>query len=215
MSEDVKHYEGPDVDVTWDKRLCLHVGECTRADNNLCDISRQPWVKPDEADPDDIARTCERCPSGALAYKRKDGEQDESPIATNVVAVSSRGPLYITGQLDIDGAYDDAPGLKFRAALCRCGASKNKPFCDNTHEDIDFNERGAVGDSPSDDSIPSGKLKIGFAEDGPILTRGPMVIRSSNGREAWKGTKAALCRCGASNNKPFCDGSHGEVGFEG
>jgi CDGSH-type Zn-finger protein len=51
--------------------------------------------------------------------------------------------------------------------------------------------------------------------DGPLLVNGNLTIRAGTGRVAWQGTTVALCRCGASKNKPFCDGSHREVGFKG
>ena len=50
---------------------------------------------------------------------------------------------------------------------------------------------------------------------GPLLVNGNLTIVSGNGRTAWQGTKTALCRCGQSSNKPFCDATHKQVGFEG
>ena len=105
------------------------------------------------------------------------------------------------------------PGLKYRAALCRCGKSKNKPFCDNSHEEDGFKDYGAVGEMGSDDAGTGGTLKISFAENGPILASGNFCITASSGRRAWHGERAALCRCGASKNKPFCDGEHKKIGF--
>ena len=105
------------------------------------------------------------------------------------------------------------PGLKYRAALCRCGKSKNKPFCDNSHEEDGFKDYGAVGEMGSDDAGTGGTLKISFAENGPILASGNFCITASSGRRAWLGERAALCRCGASKNKPFCDGEHKKIGF--
>jgi CDGSH-type Zn-finger protein len=52
------------------------------------------------------------------------------------------------------------------------------------------------------------------APNGPLLLSGNFTIAAASGRRAWRGTKAALCRCGHSNNKPFCDGSHKRVGFQ-
>ena len=106
-------------------------------------------------------------------------------------------------------------GVRHRAALCRCGDSKNKPFCDNTHEEAGFRDRGALGES-GDLTLEatSGPIAVTRAPNGPLLLNGGFVIRTASGRVGWKGTKAALCRCGASKNKPFCDGAHKEAGFE-
>ena len=210
----VVRYEGADADVQWDGRLCIHIGECGRAKNELFVGGRQPWCQPDCVTPDEVADVVTRCPTGALTYARKDGGAEETAEPENVVSVVYNGPLYVRGELDIDGAPADAPGVRFRAALCRCGQSKNKPFCDNSHEDAGFKDYGAIGESGDGFDAPGGTLKVGKASNGPLLLSGNFTIVAASGRKAWTGTKAALCRCGHSNNKPFCDGAHKAAGFE-
>lgn len=212
--EKVYDYPGAQADVRWDGRLCIHVGECGRANNDLFVGGRKPWCQPDCVSPDDVAEVVSRCPTGALTYTRKDGGPEESAPSENVVSVMYNGPLYVRGDLQIDGASDDMAGVRFRAALCRCGESKNKPFCDNSHEEAGFRDYGAVGDSGEGFDAPGGRLKVGRAPNGPLLLSGNFIIRAASGREAWAGTKAALCRCGQSKNKPFCDGTHKEAGFQ-
>ena len=119
------------------------------------------------------------------------------------------------GDLDIDDAPTNVPGLKFRAALCRCGASQNKPFCDNSHEKIAFKDYGAVGERGVEQLEPGGKLSVKAARDGPLLVKGNLTMSNSSGQEAWQGAQVALCRCGASGNKPFCDGQHKAIDFKG
>ncbi len=208
------HYPGAKTDVHWDGRLCIHVGECGRATNELFVGGRQPWCQPDLVDSDDVAEVVSRCPTGALTYDRKDGGPEESVEAENVVSVMYNGPLYVRGDLEVDGAAADMSGVRFRAALCRCGKSKNKPFCDNSHEAAGFKDYGAVGDSGDGFDAPGGTLKIAKAPNGPLLLSGNFTLVAASGRQGWKGTKAALCRCGHSKNKPFCDGAHKEAGFE-
>ncbi|MDH3744811.1 MAG: CDGSH iron-sulfur domain-containing protein [Acidobacteriota bacterium] len=53
-----------------------------------------------------------------------------------------------------------------------------------------------------------------MATNGPLLLAGPFTLAGSGAGDTVSGDKAALCRCGASANKPFCDGSHVAVGFE-
>ena len=207
-------YEGEQADVTWNGPLCIHVGECGRAKGDLFVGGRQPWCQPDLAATDDVAEVVERCPTGALTYVRKDGGASESPDAENTVLVANNGPLYLRGDLEIAGSPDDAPGLSFRAALCRCGKSENKPFCDNSHEHAEFVDRGAVGETGDGFEGTGGKLEVTRAPNGPLILNGKMAIITGSGRRAWQGEKAALCRCGASENKPFCDGSHKGIGFE-
>jgi CDGSH-type Zn-finger protein/uncharacterized Fe-S cluster protein YjdI len=213
MSDDSKSsYGGREVEVDWDGRLCIHVGECGRAEGELFVTGRKPWCRPDLASVDDVVDVVERCPTGALTYRRADGVTERAPDR-NTVVVSNNGPLYLRGELEIEGAANDMPGVRFRAALCRCGASKNKPYCDNSHEEAGFVDRGAIGERGDGCEAPVGPVKVQLAKDGPILISGNVEMIAGTGRVAWRGTKAALCRCGASNNKPFCDGSHRGAGF--
>ncbi len=207
-------YDGEEADVQWDGRLCIHVGECGRADNNLFVGGRQPWCQPDRVSVEEVADVVARCPSGALTYTRKDGGPEEVPDSENVVSVMYNGPLYLRGALEVDGAAEDMVGVQFRAALCRCGQSKNKPFCDNSHEAAAFRDYGAVGESGQGFEAPGGPLKVGRAPNGPLLLSGNFTIMAASGRVAWRGNKAALCRCGQSKNKPFCDGTHKDAGFK-
>ena len=207
-------YPGQQADVEWDGRLCIHIGECVRAKGDLFVTGRQPWCDPDLASPADVADVVGRCPSGALSYRVKDGSIEEAPDAVNSVTVSPNGPYFFRGDLAIEGAPADMPGVAFRAALCRCGQSGNKPFCDNSHERVAFNDAGAIGEKGEVAVDAGGTLRIKPLTDGPLVLTGNLSIRAGSGREAWKGTSVALCRCGASNNKPFCDGTHKKVGFK-
>lgn len=214
--ETIKTFPGREVDIHMDGRLCIHVGECGRSASELFVAQRDPWCQPDAADAEDALEIVSRCPSGALTWTPK-GEDvpAEDVIDDNVVFVANNGPLYARGDLQIDGAEDDMPGVRFRAALCRCGESKRKPFCDNSHEAAGFIDRGAVGSMDEIAEEPSaGPLQIRRVPNGPLLVAGQLTIVTSSGRAAWQGEKAALCRCGASKNKPFCDGAHKAAGFE-
>lgn len=207
-------YQGSSETVTWDRRLCIHVGECGRAKGELFVNGRKPWCDPNLADRSDTSVVVERCPTGALAVHDAAGLLVEAVPAENHVTVSNGGPLYVSGDLKIDGASDDMHSVSRRAALCRCGASKNKPFCDNSHREIAFQDAGAVGDTGLPEIESGGPLEVKRIPDGPIEVSGNFSIRAGSGREAWSGRKAYLCRCGKSANKPFCDGAHKEVGFK-
>ncbi len=214
MTDETYLYDYPGAELTarWDGRLCIHVSECTRAHGAVFKSGRSPWGEPDRASVEDAAAIVERCPTGALTYVRADGIS-ERPPTTNTVAISNKGPLYFHGDLTIAGAPADAPGLKTRAALCRCGQSNNKPFCDNAHEGAEFRDRGAVGERGEPLAEAQGALSVRPLPDGPLLVTGPLTILSSSGRPAWTGEKTALCRCGESSKKPFCDGTHVVTGF--
>ena len=206
-------YPGERATVSWDGRLCIHIGECGRAKGELFVGGRKPWCNPDLASDDEVLDVVRRCPTGALSMRTKDGENPESATTENTVNVAYNGPLFLRGQLEIDGASGDTPGLRFRAALCRCGRSGNKPFCDNSHDEAGFRDFGAVGEAGPGIESRGGPLKVTPVKDGPVLVKGNLTIVASGGRVAWEGTQAAFCRCGESGNKPFCDGTHKKSGF--
>jgi CDGSH-type Zn-finger protein len=99
--------------------------------------------------------------------------------------------------------------------LCRCGASKNKPYCDNSHAEAGFQDAGALGSFQAEAPAPGGPVEISLAKDGPALTSGPLEIHGAGEGEPVRCGRSALCRCGASANKPFCDGAHKGAGFKG
>ena len=207
-------YPGKTATVAWHGRLCIHIGECGRAQGDLFVGGRKPWCQPDVAEDDEVEEVVLRCPTGALTYDFADGSRSEKGNGTNTVQVVYNGPLFVRGDLEVEGAPEDAGGLKFRAALFRCGQSKNKPFCDNSHEEAGFRDYGAVGNTGDTGAESGGRLQVGLAKDGPLLLKGNVSIKSGSGRQSWKGAQVALCRCGASRNKPFCDGQHKKVGFK-
>jgi CDGSH-type Zn-finger protein/uncharacterized Fe-S cluster protein YjdI len=213
MSDKTK-FGGEEIDVEWDGRLCIHIGECGRSTGDLFVGGRNPWCVPDISTKAEVREIVERCPSGALSYHDKDGEQ-ETAAEENTITVAYHGPLYASGKLEIWGRPDDMPGVEYRATLCRCGKSANKPFCDNSHIKSRFDDNAAVGDKGTTLESIGGKLDIKPLPDGPLLIKGNLTIRAGDARVAWQGTETALCRCGASNNKPFCDGSHKKAGFKG
>ena len=212
--KDIFTYPGAETDVHWDQRLCIHIGECGRAEGDLFVGGRKPWCQPDLVQIRNVTDVVERCPTGALTYQRKDGGDAEMAADRNSITVANHGALYVKGDLSIDGAADDMAGVRFRAALCRCGKSENKPFCDNSHEGAGFKDYGAVGQTGDGVESHGGTLEIKRAPNGPLLLNGNFCIRASSGRVAYEGTKAALCRCGQSKNKPFCDGAHKAAGFQ-
>lgn len=213
MSEKkVFDFAGEAIDVHWDERLCIHIAECGQSEGELFVGGRDPWCLPDKTTATEVAEICRRCPSGALTYTNKSGHAEQAS-KTNTVHVTYNGPLYANGDLAIDGAPDDMPGLNYRAALCRCGQSKNKPFCDNSHLEAGFEDYGAIGEKGPGVDSATGKLQITPLKDGPLVLSGGVTLTAGSGRSAWSGEKVALCRCGESKNKPFCDGSHKAAGF--
>ena len=136
-------YRGKDIEVSFDLDQCIHVGACLRGLPETFTLDRRPWVSPDAASADDVAAVVERCPSGALQYRRLDGGPDEHGPDPATVTALRNGPLLVHGRIEVrreDGTVEVMP----RATLCRCGSSAIKPFCDNTHIRIAFRAPGEL-----------------------------------------------------------------------
>ena len=131
-------YENDAIEVHWEPRLCIHVRNCVRGLGQVFDPSARPWIQVDAADPDAIAQTILSCPTGALHFQRLDGgEQEEAPAETTVEP-RPNGPLFVRGRVKVVDADGRLIREDTRLALCRCGASENKPFCDASHRRIGF-----------------------------------------------------------------------------
>ncbi|ASJ74845.1 CDGSH iron-sulfur domain-containing protein [Granulosicoccus antarcticus] len=205
----IRNYTGKHATIAWDKKLCIHAGDCIRADGDLFELGRKPWCSPDTSNNEDILDIVSRCPSGSLSVVFTDSDKAELAPIQNTITVVYDGPLQIKGELQIEGvAEDDSAGLMFRASLCRCGLSKNKPYCDNSHKQSGFNDDGAVNNPGTPLEENGGPLAITLRENGPLFISGNVRIVAASGTTEWQGTKTALCRCGHSKNKPFCDGTH-------
>lgn len=133
---------------------------------------------------------------------------------SNVAEVPPAGPLCLTGRIKVEVGGEIAADTD-DVALCRCGHSANKPFCDGSHRKVGFDDPGVIqgGRLVPGDEEEGAAVRIVCATNGPLLVRGPLTVVASDGTTV-QGTKGALCRCGVSTTKPFCDGSHKETGFE-
>jgi uncharacterized Fe-S cluster protein YjdI len=138
----VKRYEGDGITITWTAERCIHAAECVRGLPSVFDTGRRPWIDAAGADADAIAAVIDRCPSGALGYERGATETSVSaptPSGTAVsIQVQDGGPLFVRGQVALSGEDGTPIEAPERMALCRCGGSSKKPFCDGTHATIGF-----------------------------------------------------------------------------
>lgn len=217
--ESCQAYLGKRLTVVHNTALCAHVGECERAPGGVFEANRTPWCQPDSktatASVDEatgqLAQVLSRCPTGALSARDNLGEPLLEAAGPNQIAVANDGPLYFRGHLVLSDARMDAPALARRMALCRCGHTKNRPHCDGSHRKCGFRDAGAVGSAgPGQGGRFAGSLVIKPLPGGPLIIKGNFALIAGTGRVAWTGQSTALCRCGRSGNKPFCDGSHSE-----
>jgi CDGSH-type Zn-finger protein len=122
----------------------------------------------------------------------------------NEVLVTSGGPLKMTGNITLineEGHVTHANSLN----LCRCGASKNRPFCDDKHLDIEFFDSGAVEQLSGWEPVHRPQtITVTCVKNGPLKFRGYLRIYNKKGQQCIT-MDGALCRCGKSSKKPFCD----------
>jgi CDGSH-type Zn-finger protein/uncharacterized Fe-S cluster protein YjdI len=210
MGDSIERVRGKHVLLQFEAKRCIHSRHCVleRPDVFVPNVEGE-WIHPDAVPVEDVVKIAEICPSGAIRYERLDGGANEAAPVVNLVRVRENGPLAFRGELRIAGAK-----VGYRATLCRCGASQNKPYCDGSHNKIGFSASGepASQDSPAL-AVRNGPLEVTPTLNGPLKVSGNLELVSGTGRTVKKMTACALCRCGGSQNKPFCDGSHNKNGF--
>jgi CDGSH-type Zn-finger protein/uncharacterized Fe-S cluster protein YjdI len=207
----VEAIAGKAITLLFDEKRCIHARHCVLGQPAVFKANVEgPWIDPDAASAEALVTVAHMCPSGAVGYERNDGGAPESPPPVNLVYLRENGPLGFRADLVLDGR---PAGM--RATLCRCGASKNKPFCDGRHKEIEFQ---ATGEPSTRSSEPlqhrDGPLAIEPTLNGPLVVSGNLEICSGTGRTMDRVTSARLCRCGGSANKPFCDNTHRTNGFK-
>jgi CDGSH-type Zn-finger protein/uncharacterized Fe-S cluster protein YjdI len=219
MHDKLHEFHTDAITVTWSRARCIHAAACIQALPEVFEPGRRPWVTPESAAVDEVAAVVRRCPTGALHFSRHDGGAGEPVPERNFAIVARSGPIYLRGDLRLLDAAGREVARETRMALCRCGASKHKPFCDNAHWDVHFRDAGALpehGLRPVEADITrpaSGPVTVKPTEDGPVEITGDIEFLAGDGQTRRRGGFAELCRCGHSGNKPFCDGSHEATAF--
>jgi CDGSH-type Zn-finger protein/uncharacterized Fe-S cluster protein YjdI len=206
----VEVVRGRDVTVLFDGKRCIHSRHCV-LDAPTVFKANTPgeWIHPDAVPVEWVVHVAHLCPSGAIRYQRRDGGADEGAPQVNQLRLRENGPYAVHAPLAIAGRDDG-----YRATLCRCGQSNNKPWCDGSHVNAQF---VASGEPPSGHVEPlavrDGPLEVTPLRNGPLRVRGNLEICAGTGRTVARITEARLCRCGHSKTKPMCDLSHLSVGF--
>ena len=129
---------------------------------------------------------------------------------SNILITQINGPNLVTGQLAV--VTPACVRAMQSAMLCRCGHSRDKPFCDGTHVRSGFKDPAQLPATIESEVVGTGSLTIRPIANGPNRCEGPLMIRGSDGRRA-SSTLTFLCRCGESQRKPYCDGTHKKIGF--
>ncbi|MDQ7015943.1 MAG: CDGSH iron-sulfur domain-containing protein [Gammaproteobacteria bacterium] len=201
-------YANEKIRVSFDGSKCAHAGLCFGQLHDVFNGDANPPINLKGAPLDEIIRVVELCPSSALTFERLDGEANEVTPEHATAVMLPKGPLALRGALNIEGQHFT------RLTLCRCGQSKNKPFCDGSHHRHDFDDQAEVEKEEVKAVFEASTIDFTSYPDGPIGFSGELRINDLTGAGICHRSKGALCRCGASKRKPFCDGSHNEIGFK-
>jgi len=139
--EKTKEYSTGEVTVFWRSELCIHSANCLMGLPAVFNTRKRPWVNINGGSTNEIIQAVDTCPSRALTYLKnpkyktqrlKKKSKKASKFAR--VQLLKDGPYMISGNFIIRDA--NKKKIKVEAevvALCSCGASRNKPFCDATH----------------------------------------------------------------------------------
>lgn len=132
-------YRAPGVTIHDNRALCAHAGRCTAGLTSVFKYGSEPWIDPTGSSVAAIVETIRHCPSGALSYRLDVPGPPEEPAAP-AVTVTKNGPYAVAGGIILTDSTtgQSAPGASY--TLCRCGGSKNKPFCDGSHWSNGFSD---------------------------------------------------------------------------
>ncbi|MBW6513418.1 MAG: CDGSH iron-sulfur domain-containing protein [Candidatus Syntrophosphaera sp.] len=139
----VDDYKGQKITIHDDRGICAHVGFCTDGLPKVFRMGVEPWIDPDAETVEKIIATIKKCPSGALSYSIDGVKYDKFSTQPEIV-VTENGPYFIKGSIELED--DDHPESEEHYALCRCGNSQNKPFCNGQHWHSKFRDDGIAKD---------------------------------------------------------------------
>ncbi len=141
LSRVTKKYTNGEITVVWKPALCIHSKNCFTGLPGVFDPAKRPWIDPKGASSEEIVKQVSQCPSGALSSFNNSGEAND-PIEQTPPEITAEakpnGPLMVYGNITVkkpDGTTENRTNV---TAFCRCGGSLNKPYCDGTHNKLEF-----------------------------------------------------------------------------
>ncbi|MFT5749391.1 MAG: putative Fe-S cluster protein YjdI [Ancylomarina sp.] len=145
MKNAKKEYSNGEITVVYEADWCIHSGECAKGLSSVFKPGEQPWIKIDAASKEEIMLQVQKCPTKALSFyiniPEKKGSEEPVAIESGFkVKVLAKGPLMIEGPITLINSNGQREIKLGETFFCRCGTSRNKPFCDGSHNDIDFED---------------------------------------------------------------------------
>ncbi|SMY08418.1 CDGSH iron-sulfur domain-containing protein [Flavimaricola marinus] len=131
--------EGKEVTISYTPVLCGHIADCQRLHRAVFDPTQKPWIQPENGTLEGITAVIAACPSGALRMSVGEGEPKHIDSDEVSIRVVRNGP-YIVKNVELEADFNGEGASQKEYILCRCGHSKNKPFCDGTHYDLKWRD---------------------------------------------------------------------------
>lgn len=132
-------YKGQRITIHDNRGVCAHAGICTDGLASVFRMKEEPWIHPDSGSVEEVISTIEKCPSGALSYTIDEVEHRDRNGQSSIF-IAPNGPYVVSGESDLIDSPQGEGASKTNFTLCRCGESKNKPFCDGAHWSVDFKD---------------------------------------------------------------------------
>ena len=129
-----------DITITWEPDKFIHSAICFKGMPEVFDPRRKPWIVPENNSTDNIVNQIKNCPSGAISFKYNNETQNENNIeeSTTKIQLAENGPLLVNGNVTLVDKEGNETTKEGMTALCRCGESANKPYCDGAHKTCGF-----------------------------------------------------------------------------
>lgn len=142
MPKTTHTYTNNEVTIVWKPEACIHSRICWTGLIEVFNPRHRPWVNMSGAGTQTIIDQVKKCPSGALSYFMNDDSNEQKAMpeetAERKIEIQQNGPILISNDCVIRHSDGREELKKGTTALCRCGASGNKPFCDGSHKTIEF-----------------------------------------------------------------------------
>ncbi len=141
--DQLDRYEGREITILDNRRVCSHAGYCSTGLPAVWRSGVEPWIDPDGADKASIVEIIQKCPSGALSYLEASKQETDFHESAEI-QVSRDGPYYVRGHVELKDCDFGEGASSEHYVLCRCGHSRNKPFCDGSHWYAGFHDEEAL-----------------------------------------------------------------------
>jgi methylamine---glutamate N-methyltransferase subunit C len=203
-AEILQEYPGKEVTVYFNRSICSGAGSCVR---ELPTVFKSGdganWIFPDNDSVDKIIERVKGCPSGALAYS-VGGEVIVDERVEETITIIKDGPYNVEGvALERESSPTHCSGSKY--SLCRCGYSKNKPYCDYSHAENSWHDSDDPDEAQA--AIQPGSTGKQAGDQPVVADNSPVFVTLNKGEEYY------FCTCGRSQGQPYCDGSHAGTSF--